>query len=115
MEDYIDLSGDGGVLKKIVKEGNGVSPKLGSTVFLYYAGRLEDGTEFDKTDDDPFYFKLGGGEVIEGWDICVASMTIGEECECFLNSKYAYGSSGAGDVIKPNSNLIFKMNLLKSK
>lgn len=61
----IDISGDGGVLKEILKEGTGdETPHNGCKVSLHYTGRLVDGTEFDSSvgRDEPFEFELGKGK-----------------------------------------------------
>ena len=62
----IDLSGDGGVLKKLITEGTGEEyPGSGCTVSVHYAGRLLDGTPFDSSYDrnEPFSFQVGVGEL----------------------------------------------------
>jgi hypothetical protein len=69
----VDLSGDGGVLKEIIREGEGdVYPQKSDDVSVHYTGTLEtDGSKFDSSLDrqSPFSFKLGLGKVIKGWDI----------------------------------------------
>lgn len=65
VEDSVDLSGDGGVLKKLLKEGTGDElPGTGCTVSVHYAGRLLDGTPFDSSYDrnEPFSFQVGVGK-----------------------------------------------------
>ena len=46
---------------------------------MYYEGRLKNNNKmFDKnTSGSPFKFRLGGGEVIKGWDIGIQGMKIG--------------------------------------
>ena len=66
-EDGIDVSPDkdGGVLKKILKEGDGDEcPGAGSEVFVHYTGTLLSGEKFDssKDRDELFNFKLGEGK-----------------------------------------------------
>lgn len=64
--DQIDLSGDGGVLKKILKEGKSdEQPTAGCKVVLHYTGTLLDGTKFDSSVDrnEPFVFELGKGRL----------------------------------------------------
>lgn len=61
----IDVSGDGGVMKVIKKEGSGTEfPAEGSTVYVHYVGTLLDGQEFDssRTRGKPFDFVLGSGK-----------------------------------------------------
>lgn len=63
----IDLSGDGGVLKKILQEGTSEDqPTPGCKVSLHYTGTLENGTKFDSSLDrnEPFEFELGKGKWI---------------------------------------------------
>lgn len=60
----IDLTGDGGVLKKILQEGTSDDqPTNGCKVSLHYTGTLENGTKFDSSLDrnEPFEFELGKG------------------------------------------------------
>ena len=112
MEGLIDLTGNGKVMKKIITEGTGAQPPLGNNVSVNYAGRLENGKQFDSS-KKPFVFKLGAGEVIKGWDVGVASMKLGEKCELTIQPDYGYGSRGAGNVIPPQAVLIFDVELLK--
>jgi peptidylprolyl isomerase len=82
---------------------------------MLYEGRLaSDNSVFDKNLDheSAFSFKLGTGQVIKGWDVGIASMTVGERAELHLTPEYAYGESGAGNSIPPNSTLIFKVELV---
>eukprot|EP00952_Eustigmatos_sp_NYUAD-ZCMA_P001230 5481-Eustigmatos_ZCMA.PRE.1 len=47
--EWIDLSGDGGVLKKVLEPGTGSVPPAGDEVRAHYTGTLEDGTTFDSS------------------------------------------------------------------
>ena len=40
-------------------------------------------------------------------------MSLGELAELHITSDYGYGASGAGDVIPPNADLVFEVELLK--
>ena len=62
----------------------------------------------------PFTFKLGKGEVIQGWDIGVAGMAIGGERRLTIPANLAYGSK-ALPGIPANSKLIFDVKLLEIK
>ena len=43
----VDVSKDGGIVKKVIKAGEGELPKKGQEVTVRYEGRLDDGTVFD--------------------------------------------------------------------
>lgn len=104
-----------GVQKKITKTGDGVNkPQQGQTVNVHYSGYLTDGTKFDSSvdRDQPFSFQLGTGSVIKGWDIGVASMSLGESARFIISPEYGYGQRGAGQSIPPNATLIFDVQLL---
>jgi FK506-binding nuclear protein len=60
----------------------------------------------------PFSFKLGVGEVIKGWDIGVAGMSIGGERRLSIPANLAYGSKGMPGI-PANSTLIFDIKLLE--
>lgn len=114
----VTLKKDGGVLKVIKKEGSGTeTPMTGDKVFVHYTGELLDGTVFDSSRDrnDKFSFELGKGQVIQAWDIAVATMKIGEVCQITCKPEYAYGASGSPPKIPPNATLIFEIELFDFK
>lgn len=111
MEGYESLDG-GAIKKKIITAGTGDKPTVGKKVQVHYAGKLENGKEFDRS-ESPFEFTLGVGQVIKGWDVGVASMKVGEKCELIIRSDYAYGPRGIPGVIPQNATLIFEVELLK--
>jgi hypothetical protein len=85
-EEEIDLTGDKGVLKLRLKEGDGwETPKDGDDVTVHYTGKLLDGTVFDSSVErgTPFSFKLGRHQVIKGWEEAVQSMKKGEKVCAF--------------------------------
>ena len=92
--DYVDLSGDGGILKKIIQEGTGNCPNSGDEIRAHYTGTLEDGTKFDSSVDrgQEFKFKIGKGSVIKGWDVGFATMKTGEKAilKCRHGLYYTY-------------------------
>jgi len=97
------------------KLGSGPACKKGNKVGMRYIGKLEDGKIFDSNKKGkPFSFKLGSGEVIKGWDIGVAGMSVGGERRLTIPAHLAYGSK-ALPGIPANSTLIFDVKLLEIK
>jgi FKBP-type peptidyl-prolyl cis-trans isomerase len=101
-----------------IVQGTGDEAVPGSTLVMHYTGWLysngKHGKKFDSSLDSgqPFSFKLGAGEVIEGWDKGIAGMRVGGKRELIIPSQMGYGSQGAPPDIPPNAALIFEVQLL---
>lgn len=106
---------DSGLQYVIVEEGNGSKPASTDTVSVHYTGTLIDGTVFDSSVQrgEPATFPLNG--VIPGWTEGLQTMAVGGKTRFFIPSDLAYGERGAGEVIGPNSTLIFDVELLDIK
>ena len=95
--------------------GDGVEATSGSKVSVHYAGvSFSTGEEFDASWNrgQPFEFRLGKGQVIQGWDAGVQGMRVGGRRRLTIPSAMAYGARGAGGVIKPHEPLVFVVDLL---
>jgi FKBP-type peptidyl-prolyl cis-trans isomerase FkpA len=99
------------------KVGTGAEAKAGQNVAVHYTGWLTNGTKFDSSKDrgQPFTFRLGGGQVIKGWDEGVQGMKIGGVRKLTIPADLGYGARGAGGVIPPNATLVFEVELLDVK
>lgn len=104
-----------GLQYKVLREGKGKSPSAADTVVAHYIGRLTDGKVFDNSYERGFPFETRADQVIKGWTEVLQLMKEGAKYEVVIPSELAYGERGAGDVIGPNSVLIFEIELLKVK
>ncbi len=104
-----------GIQYKVIKAGDGKQPATTDTVSVHYQGTLIDGTEFDSSvkRGQPATFALN--RVIQGWQEVLPMMKVGSKWQVTIPSKLAYGESGAGDIIGPNSTLVFEIELLEVK
>jgi FKBP-type peptidyl-prolyl cis-trans isomerase FkpA len=101
-----------GLMYQVLREGEGARPSASDTVAVHYEGRLLDGAVFDSSyaRGEPAVFQLGS--VIPGWSEGVQLMRPGSRYRFTVPPELGYGEKGAGDVIPPNSTLVFDVELL---
>lgn len=101
-----------GLQYKVLKSGNGPSPKETDKVKTHYKGTLINGTEFDNSISrgEPAVFPVNG--VIKGWTEALQLMKVGDKWELYIPANLAYGEKGAGGAIPPNATLVFEVELL---
>ena len=95
--------------------GDGAEAKVGDTVSAHYVGVAHStGEEFDASWNRgaPLDFKLGVGQVIQGWDKGIVGMRVGGRRKLVIPASLAYGNRGAGSAIKPGETLIFVVDLV---
>jgi peptidyl-prolyl cis-trans isomerase A (cyclophilin A) len=120
-----------GLQYAIISKGNGVKPEEGKNILVNYSGYLENGTLFDSSIEQvnkdygmfdenrakangyaPFPFKYGNkGGLIPGFLEALNFMNYGDKLVAFIPANLGYGSRGAGNVIPPNSNIIFEIEI----
>ena len=123
-----------GLQYSILKKGSGVKPTEGKEIYVHYAGYLEDGTLFDSSYEainkvygkfdqnranangyQPFPFQYGNkGGLIPGFLEGINNMNFNDKAIFFIPANLGYGEKGAGNVIPPNSNIIFEVEILES-
>ena len=108
---------ESGLRYQFIQRGSGKKAENGKTVAVHYEGSLENGKVFDSSypRKKPIEFRLGQGQVIEGWDEGIALLQVGDKARFVIPSDLAYGSSGAGGVIPPHATLIFDVELMDVK
>ena len=95
--------------------GTGDEAVKGKNVSVHYVGvAWSSGQEFDASWNrgEPFDFRLGASQVIQGWDDGVAGMKVGGRRQLTIPPDMGYGSRGAGGVIKGGETLVFVVDLL---
>jgi FKBP-type peptidyl-prolyl cis-trans isomerase len=102
-----------GLQYEIIKAGTGVKPTAEDQVKCHYHGTTIDGKVFDSSVDrgEPAVFPVN--RVIPGWTEALQLMPVGSKWKLFIPAALAYGERGAGQDIKPNSTLIFEVELLE--
>jgi FKBP-type peptidyl-prolyl cis-trans isomerase len=97
--------------------GTGDEAVKGATLEMHYTGWLyqngKRGKQFDSSlhSGRPFSFKLGAGEVIDGWDRGIEGMRVGGKRELIIPPQLGYGARGAPPDIPPNATLDFEVQL----
>lgn len=103
---------ESGLQYEILKEGNGNKPKYTDKVRCHYHGTLINGTVFDSSVQRGQPATFGVNQVIKGWVEALQLMSEGSMWRLFIPSELAYGKQGAGNMIGPNTTLIFDVELL---
>ncbi len=112
------------VLVDEIVAGEGAMPQEDDAVFVEYVGKLDDGTEFDRSPPRPTdipaeidhlipqgsFMELSG--VVPGFREALMQMQKGGTYEVFIPAKDAYGATPpAGSPIPPNADLTFEVTL----
>ncbi len=116
----------------IIEKGSGIQPKQGENVRISYSGYLEDGTLFDTSNPEiakefgvfdeergeqngysEIPFQIGSSGMISGFLEGLTKLKMGDKAVIFIPFNLGYGERGAGNVIPPNANLIFEIELKK--
>ncbi|XP_786433.3 FK506-binding protein 2 [Strongylocentrotus purpuratus] len=91
-----------------------VVAQTGDVVKVHYTGTFENGAIFDSSRQDnrePIDFKLGGKMVIQGWELGIEGMCIGEKRKLIIPPHLGYGKKGSGPI-PPDSTLVFETELV---
>ena len=103
---------DSGLQYEILEAGDGAKPGADDTVEVHYRGTLVDGTEFDSSYGRGQTVTFGVGQVIPGWTEALQLMPVGSKWKLAIPPELGYGAGGAGQMIGPNSALVFEVELV---
>jgi cyclophilin family peptidyl-prolyl cis-trans isomerase len=114
----------------IIQKSSKDKPKDGETIYIEYSGFLEDGTLFDTSDPNvakqfgkydeqrdmehgysALPYVMGSNRMIPGFIEGLGKLKVGEKAIFYIPFNLGYGEQGAGDVIPPNANLIFEVEV----
>jgi FKBP-type peptidyl-prolyl cis-trans isomerase len=101
-----------GLQYEVIKAGTGPKPTAENTVKVHYHGTTIDNKVFDSSVDRGEPVTFGLGQVIKGWTEALQLMPVGSKWKIYIPSELGYGEQAAGPKIKPNSVLIFEVELL---
>lgn len=101
-----------GLQYEVITEGNGTKPSATDKVKCHYHGTLIDGRVFDSSVERGQPAVFGVNQVIKGWVEALQLMSVGSKWKLFIPSDLAYGANGAGELIGPNTTLVFEVELL---
>jgi FKBP-type peptidyl-prolyl cis-trans isomerase len=106
-----------GIRYIVMREGSGEIGKAGDKASVLYVGRLLNGTVVDQATEreHAFEFRVGRGQVIEGWDQILQLMKVGEKRLVIIPPELAYGTRGSPPKIPRSSTLVFEMEVLEFK
>ena len=106
-----------GLRSVVLKEGAGEQIKVGDLVSVLYKGQLIDGKVFDETKDPtkPFTFRVGRGQVIEGWEQGLQLMRPGEKRVLIVPFELGYGTRGDPPKIPRRATLVFEVEVVEVK
>ena len=114
-----------------INNGEGKQPKQTEFAMVNYAGYLRNGALFDSNIKEveesygkyqamreqqngyqpiPFPY-TPSAQLIPGFKEALLTMKVGDKIRVFIPATLGYGESGAGDVIPPNSDLIFDIEI----
>ncbi len=102
-----------GLQYKVIKEGSGAMPEKDDNVEVVYHGTLMDGSVFDSSKERGDSAVFQAGRVIPGFSEALLLMKEGSIWEVYIPADLAYGENSPSATIKPNSVLIFEINLIK--
>ena len=107
-----------GTYVEITTPGDGPAIDRGMAATVDYRAKTLEGTEFDSSYDStgksvkPYTFLVGAPRgAIEGWSDGLKYFKKGAKGRLFIPSYLAYGSRGAGGVVKPNTPLMFDISV----
>lgn len=111
-----EVSLPSGLRYKILKEGSGAKPRLGTTVKAHVVGKLPDGATFLDTRSGgvPEEYRVDKLTLIEGLVVSFLDMKPGEKRWIHVPSRLGYGRKGYAGLVPPNTDLDLEVELVSA-
>ncbi|MCB0648920.1 MAG: FKBP-type peptidyl-prolyl cis-trans isomerase [Saprospiraceae bacterium] len=104
---------ENGVFIHTIAEGQGALIQRGQPLQAHYIGKFLNGPTFQSSYDKGRPMAFHQGQMVSGWNEALLHMRIGQKALLFIPSHLAYGENGLGDVIPPNANLVFEIEIIE--
>ncbi|MEX2559043.1 MAG: FKBP-type peptidyl-prolyl cis-trans isomerase, partial [Pirellulales bacterium] len=103
-----------GLQYRVLKRGNGRSPRVTDKVSVHYRGTLIDGTEFENSYENGQPVELPIQNFIPGCKEALPLMREGDKWELVVPSRLAFAEQGdpRNAVIGPNAALLYEIELV---
>ncbi len=102
-----------GLQYRILRQGEGATPKANSSVRVHYHGWLDNGKVFDSSYRRNEDISFGLNQVIKGWTEGMQLVGAGGMIELQIPSDLGYGNRGAPPDIPPKATLHFLVELIE--
>ncbi|XP_065335302.1 peptidyl-prolyl cis-trans isomerase FKBP8 isoform X2 [Cloeon dipterum] len=113
-DEWIDILGSGQLKKKVLKAGNpGTRPQRGDVCYMNIEGKLEDGTVVEKLEN--FEIQVGDAELVQGLDLAVPLMDVGETALVEVHPRFGYGSLGKEPDVPGGAVLFYTLELQRAE
>uniref|UniRef100_A0A0K8UFF4 peptidylprolyl isomerase n=2 Tax=Bactrocera latifrons TaxID=174628 RepID=A0A0K8UFF4_BACLA len=119
-EEPCDVLGNGQLVKRIIKQSQlSTRPARGDLVTVTFKGRIPNGIVVEKKEN--YQIHVGDYEVVQGLDMVIPLMNVGEIAEVTIDARFAYGSLGLKNdenenaSVPADSTLIYEVHLQDCK
>lgn len=110
-DEWIDILGNGQLKLKTIKQGEPDSrPQANDICEIRLLGKLNDGKIVENFDS--LKIELGSHEVVQGVELAVPLMNVGEEAIVVVSPRFGYGSVGNLPKIPPNATITYEVTLV---
>ncbi|XP_019230899.1 PREDICTED: peptidyl-prolyl cis-trans isomerase FKBP43 [Nicotiana attenuata] len=95
-------------------EPDGKLAAPGKKIKVYYTGKLKENGQifYSNIGKSPYKFRLGDKDIIEGWNLGLDGMRVGDKRRLTVPPSMGYGNQGAEENIPPNSWLVYDIELI---